>query len=158
MDPGGHGLSCSVMCGILVPGPQIKPVPAALEGGFLTAGPPGRPLFLSLRVARSSRPPRLGSLSPLCVWLSLTLVDPVCVCSYLCVSVSLGLSLCPILRSVPLSPSLSPSSFLKNIYSGTPCGMWDLSSLTGDRTSALCIGRPILNHWTAREVPVPFPF
>ena len=31
--------------------------------------------------------------------------------------------------------------------------MWDLSSLTGDRTSALCIGRLILNQWTAREVP-----
>ena len=31
--------------------------------------------------------------------------------------------------------------------------MWDLSSLTGYQTSVLGIGRWILNHWTAREVP-----
>ena len=33
------------------------------------------------------------------------------------------------------------------------CGMWDLSSLTRDRTHVLCIARQILNHWTDREVP-----
>ena len=32
-------------------------------------------------------------------------------------------------------------------------GMWDLSSLTRDRTRTPCIGRRSLNHWTAREVP-----
>ena len=32
-------------------------------------------------------------------------------------------------------------------------GMWDLSSLTRDRTHVSCIGRLILNHWTIREVP-----
>ena len=31
--------------------------------------------------------------------------------------------------------------------------MWDLSSPTRDRTCVPCIGRRILNHWTAREVP-----
>ena len=30
-------------CGILVPRPEIKPVSPALEGGFLTTGPPGKP-------------------------------------------------------------------------------------------------------------------
>ena len=35
-------LSCSVACGILVPRPGIKPSPSALEGGFLTTGPPGK--------------------------------------------------------------------------------------------------------------------
>ena len=34
-----------------------------------------------------------------------------------------------------------------------PQGMWDLSSLTKDRTCTPCIGRRSLNHWTAREVP-----
>ena len=35
-----------------------------------------------------------------------------------------------------------------------PHGMWDLSSLTRDRTHAPCIGSVwSLNHWTAREVP-----
>ena len=34
-----------------------------------------------------------------------------------------------------------------------PHGMWNLSSLTRDRTCVLCIGRQILNHWTTREVP-----
>ena len=31
-------------------------------------------------------------------------------------------------------------------------GMWDLSSLTRSWTRVLCIGRRVLNHWTAREV------
>ena len=33
------------------------------------------------------------------------------------------------------------------------CGMWDLSSLTRDRSHVLCIARQILNHWPIREVP-----
>ena len=32
--------------------------------------------------------------------------------------------------------------------------MWDLGSLTKDRTCILCIGRQILYHWTTKEVPV----
>ena len=32
-------------------------------------------------------------------------------------------------------------------------GMWDLSSLTRDRTHTPCIGKWSLNYWTAREVP-----
>ena len=34
-----------------------------------------------------------------------------------------------------------------------PHGMWDLSSLTRDRTLIPYTGRRILNHWTTREVP-----
>ena len=34
-----------------------------------------------------------------------------------------------------------------------PCGMWDLSSPTRDRTRVPCFGRRILNHWTTKEVP-----
>ena len=30
--------------------------------------------------------------------------------------------------------------------------MWDLNFQTRDRTSVLCIGRQILNHWAAREI------
>ena len=37
-----HGLHCPVTCGILVPRPGIKPMCPALEGGFLTTGPPGK--------------------------------------------------------------------------------------------------------------------
>ena len=33
-----------------------------------------------------------------------------------------------------------------------PQGMWDLSSLTRDRTHTSCIGRQTLNHWATREV------
>ena len=33
--------------------------------------------------------------------------------------------------------------------------MWDLSSLTRDRTHIPSNGRQILNHWTTREVPSP---
>ena len=36
----------------------------------------------------------------------------------------------------------------------TLCGMWDLSSLTRDQTSAPALGARHLNHWTAREVPL----
>ena len=32
-----------------------------------------------------------------------------------------------------------------------PLCMWDLSSLTREGIHAACIGRWILNHWTARE-------
>ena len=35
-------LSCPVACGILVPPPGIEPAAPALEGGFLTTGPPGK--------------------------------------------------------------------------------------------------------------------
>ena len=37
-------LSCPVACGILVPLPGIKPTSPALEGIFLTTGPPGKSL------------------------------------------------------------------------------------------------------------------
>ena len=36
------GLSCPTAHGILVPQPGIEPTSPALEGGFLTTGPPGR--------------------------------------------------------------------------------------------------------------------
>ena len=35
-------LSCSVARGILVPRPRIEPTFPALQGGFLTPGPPGK--------------------------------------------------------------------------------------------------------------------
>ena len=34
-----------------------------------------------------------------------------------------------------------------------PTGTWDPSSLTGDWTSILCLGRQILSHWTTSGVP-----
>ena len=37
-----HGLSCPEACRILVPRPGIEPTFPALEGGFLTTGPPGK--------------------------------------------------------------------------------------------------------------------
>ena len=42
------GFSCSKACGILVPQPGIKLASPALQGGFLTTGPPGRPRPISL--------------------------------------------------------------------------------------------------------------
>ena len=35
-----------------------------------------------------------------------------------------------------------------------PRGIWDLSSLTRDRTCIPCLGRWIHNHWTTWEVPL----
>ena len=37
-------LSCPRACGILVPWPEIKLMSLALESGFLTTGPLGKPL------------------------------------------------------------------------------------------------------------------
>ena len=37
-----RGLSCSAACEILVPRPRIKPMSHALQGRFLTTGPPGK--------------------------------------------------------------------------------------------------------------------
>ena len=39
------GFNCLPTCGILVPGLGIEPTSPALEGGFLTTGPAGEPLF-----------------------------------------------------------------------------------------------------------------
>ena len=40
------------------------------------------------------------------------------------------------------------------LFFPTPHNLWDLRSLTRDRTHAPCVGgRQILNHWTTREVP-----
>ena len=43
-----YGLSCPATCGILVPRPWIKPASPALEGGFLTTGPPGKSQVLQV--------------------------------------------------------------------------------------------------------------
>ena len=37
-----HGFSCPAACEILVPWPEIEPAPPALQGRFLTTGPPGK--------------------------------------------------------------------------------------------------------------------
>ena len=39
-----------------------------------------------------------------------------------------------------------------------PCGMWDLSSPSRDRTCISCIEKWVLKHWTSREVPIKFSF
>jgi len=39
-----QGVSCPAACGVVVSLPGIEPVFPALEGGFLTAGPPGNSL------------------------------------------------------------------------------------------------------------------
>ena len=39
-----QGLSCPTACGILVPPPGTEPMSPALEGKFLTTGPPGKSL------------------------------------------------------------------------------------------------------------------
>ena len=38
------GLSCPAACGVLVAWPGIEPTSPTLEGGFLTTGPPAKPL------------------------------------------------------------------------------------------------------------------
>ena len=38
-------------------------------------------------------------------------------------------------------------------FLATPCGIWDLGSLTKDQIHIPCIGRQSLNHGATREVP-----
>ena len=45
-----HRLSCPMACGTLVPQPGMEPVSSALEGGFLTTGPPGKSLYNTFRL------------------------------------------------------------------------------------------------------------
>ena len=50
------GLNCSVARRILVLHPEIKPASPALQGGFLTTGPPGKFLRVSgLKMHREDR-------------------------------------------------------------------------------------------------------
>ena len=42
-------LNCSVACGILVPQPRIGVESSALQGGFLTTGPPGKSHILCFK-------------------------------------------------------------------------------------------------------------
>ena len=44
------GLNCFVACEILVPQPGVKPTYPALQGGFLTAGPPGKSLEREFKI------------------------------------------------------------------------------------------------------------
>ena len=72
--------SCLVICGILVPQPGIDPVSTALQGGFLTTGPPGKssppptPAFFKKRFPQITRYlilihliPNMGSQSSLLI-------------------------------------------------------------------------------------------
>ena len=43
-------------------------------------------------------------------------------------------------------------SFGLFIFSATPCGIWDLSSLARDRIHTPALEAQSLNHWTTREV------
>ena len=47
-----HGLSCLVACGFSVAWPGIKPMSPALEGRFLTTGPPGKSSWLLILIAK----------------------------------------------------------------------------------------------------------
>ena len=46
-----HGLSCPKVCGILSPWPGIEPLFLALEGQYLTTGPLGKSLVISVFLA-----------------------------------------------------------------------------------------------------------
>ena len=51
-----HGAQASLPCGMWdPPGPGIEPVFHALQGGFLTTGPPMKPLFIFNRIMLLSR-------------------------------------------------------------------------------------------------------
>ena len=50
------GLTCPTACGILVPQPGIEPMSPALEGGFLTTGPPGKSQNNVLLIRKLSEP------------------------------------------------------------------------------------------------------
>ena len=49
-----HGLSCAAAGGILVPHLGIEPAPPALQGRFLTTGPPGKSLTVICKIQQPS--------------------------------------------------------------------------------------------------------
>ena len=42
-----HGLTCPVVCGLVVPGPGVEPLSPTLAGRLLTTGPPEKSLIYS---------------------------------------------------------------------------------------------------------------
>ena len=66
-----RGLSCPAACGILVPRPGAKPPTSpALQAGFLTTGPPGRPsthVFLCFKQVHVFSPHPQASWLPWCL-------------------------------------------------------------------------------------------
>ena len=89
-------------CGILVPWPGIEPMSSAMEGGLLTAGPPGK--FWKKSWSQS-----LMSLvwHPLSVW-----ADPVCFSTFICSHFSTPTSVQLSWPWVFLPPGLCKDSFL----------------------------------------------
>ena len=57
------GLSCPMACGILVPLPGIESMSLALEGGFITTGPPGKSLLPFLHLCHLVLPRSMPHLS-----------------------------------------------------------------------------------------------
>ena len=57
-----------------------------------------------------------------------------------------------------LVPQVYPFIFFFFFFWPMPCGMWDLSSLTRDRTCFSALKAQSHNHWTARKVPLPSSF
>ena len=58
----------------------------------------------------------------------------------------------PVLPCAPRGQT--PASLYSFIFFFWPRGLWDLSSLTRDRTCTPALEAWSLNHWTAREVPM----
>ena len=90
-----------------------------------------------------------GPSSKLCV--PFVLLTTVCVSVSGCVGSQLWLAGSPLLVACRLL-------FGCGMWAQLPLGVWDLSSLTRGHTCVSCIGRQILNHWTAREEPPICPF
>ena len=49
------GVSCGKSCGILVHQPGTEPASLALQGGFLTTGPPGKSFTLTFELLKAFR-------------------------------------------------------------------------------------------------------
>ena len=60
-----HRLSCSTACGILVPPAGILPKFPALQGRFLTTGPPGKFTRPSVRKLRIRKPDNFSNITKL---------------------------------------------------------------------------------------------
>jgi len=63
---GAGGLSCPKPCGILVPRPGVEPMSPALEGRFLTTGPPGKFLSVLLEENTLKREQRPSGIRAMC--------------------------------------------------------------------------------------------
>ena len=133
----GQGLPCPPPGDL--PHPETEPGSPTLQADSLPSEPPVKPSPFFEHLGFTGSP--LSGASP-CPWL---VHYPLLVLSL------------PTRQSIPgvsLHPGIAQHFHAFFFGGGGPLNLWDLSSLTRDRTQALAVRVQSPSHWTAREFPI----